>query len=269
MRQLTVETIDLLFERDILNEAPLLDLTSVRFMDPYALLILQLLVSERGECGTPLEIRWPRDLRVARWIHAMGVEMPGREDAPSMPRDPESALQPTTSIEDESGIGRVVDGFHHRLSERYPLTPSSRRALVAVMIELFQNIPHHSNATGGVEDPHGLAAMQDYEDSIFLAVADKGVGLAASLGLRDGYGGLSDAGALDVILHQGLSRFDDPGRGGELRRIAELVRSWDGMFALRTGRALYHCDALGGDTYDVPGFPGVQLALRLPRRALV
>ena len=137
------------------------------------------------------------------------------------------------------------------------------------MIELFQNIPHHSNATGTAADPHGIAAMQEYEDSIFLAIADKGIGLSASLGLRDGYGGLSDAGALDVVFHQGASRFDDPGRGGELRRIADLIRSWDGVFALRTGQALYYFDSRGGDVYDVPAFPGVQLGLRLPRRVLI
>jgi hypothetical protein len=133
------------------------------------------------------------------------------------------------------------------------------------MIELFQNIPHHSNATGIASDPHGIAAMQDDEDSIFLAVADKGIGLASSLGLREGYEDLSDAGALDVVFHQGASRFDDPGRGGELRRIAELVRSWNGAFALRSGRALYYFDSRGGNVVDVPYFPGVQLGLRLPR----
>jgi hypothetical protein len=120
-----------------------------------------------------------------------------------------------------------------------------------------------------VNDPHGVAAMQDYEDSIFLAVADKGIGLATSLGLRDGYQGLSDPGALDVVFHQGISRFADPGRGGELRRISDLVRSWDGVFALRSGKALYYFDSQGGDIYDVPAFPGVQLGLRLPRRVLI
>ncbi|MFC2079239.1 hypothetical protein ACFLSZ_04595, partial [Candidatus Bipolaricaulota bacterium] len=217
----------------------------------------------------------PQSPNVGRWMTAMGVavgSLPTSSNSLSSSPSPKrlgSTLQPITRIEDESGIGLVVDGFHHRLAERYPLTESSRRALVAVMIELFQNIPHHSNATGRVKDSHGIAAMQDYEDSIFLAVADKGIGLAASLGLRDGYEGLSDAGALDVVFHQRVSRFDDPGRGGELGRIADLVRSWDGVFALRTGQALYYFDSRGGDTYDVPAFPGVQLGLRLPRRVLI
>jgi hypothetical protein len=273
--QLTIETIDQVIEWIAVTELDLLDLKSVRFVDPYALLLLHLLLLEREEGGNPVDVSWPQALSVNRWMHAMGIvagnssSSANSQNSSLSKKDLESTLQPITKIEDESRIGRVVDGFHHRLAERYPLTESSRRSLVAVMIELFQNIPHHSNATDTVSAPHGIAAMQDYEDSIFLAVADKGIGLSASLGLRDGYQGLSDAGALDVIFHQGASRFDDPGRGGELRRIAELVRSWDGVFALRTGRALYYFDSRGGDTYDVPTFPGVQLGLRLPRHVLI
>ncbi len=267
--QLTIETIDPIIEWVMTGVLDLLDLRNVRFADPYALSLLHLLLLEREEGGNPIDVSWPQNSRVSRWMHAMGVAANRISMSAPSPRDLESTLHPITRIEDESGIGRVVDGFHHRLAERYPLTESSRRALVAVMIELFQNIPHHSNATGTVADPHGIAAMQDYEDSMFLAVADKGIGLSASLGLRGGYEGLSEAGALDVIFHQGASRFDDPGRGGELRRIAELVRSWDGVFALRTGRALYYFDSRSGDTYDVPAFPGVQLGLRLPRHILI
>ena len=269
MDQLTIETIDQVIEWITVTELDRLDLKSVRFVDPYALLLLHLLIREREELGNPIDVSWPETPRVNRWMDSMGVTANKNSASAPSPKDLESTLQPITRIEDEAGIGRVVDGFHHRLAERYPLTESSRRALVAVMIELFQNIPHHSNATGAVNDPHGIAAMQDYEDSIFLAVADKGIGLSASLGLRDGYQGLSDAGSLDMVFHQGVSRFDDPGRGGELRRIADLVRSWDGVFALRTGRALYYFDARGGDIYDVPAFSGVQLGLRLPRRVLI
>ncbi|MCK5586025.1 hypothetical protein KAJ02_08125 [Candidatus Bipolaricaulota bacterium] len=275
MNQLTIETIDQVIEWITINKLDRLDLKNIRFVDPYALLILRLMILERKETGKPIEVAWPQAAAVNRWMMTMGI-VAGNSPSSSNSQNStpsskgfESTLQPITRIENESGIGRVVDGFHHRLEERYPLTESSRRALVAVMIELFQNIPHHSNANGTVADPHGIAAMQDYEDSIFLAVADKGIGLSASLGLRDGYQGLSDAGAVDVVFHQGASRFDDPGRGGELRRIADLIRSWDGVFALRTGRALYYFDSRGGDVYDVPAFPGVQLGLRLPRRVLI
>lgn len=284
MDQLTIETIDQVVEWISVTEMDHLDLKHVRFADPYALLLLHLLILESEELGRPMDITWPQAPKVNRWMMSMGiftanalsslssVSSPNSAsslNSPPVNRSSGSTLQPITRIENESSIGLVVDRFHRRLADRYPLTEISRRALVAVMIELFQNIPHHSNATGAAADPHGIAAMQDYEDSIFLAIADKGIGLSASLGLRNGYDGLTDAGALDVVFHQGASRFDDPGRGGELRRIADLVRSWDGVFALRTGRALYYFDSRGGDVYDVPAFPGVQLGLRLPRRILI
>lgn len=269
MNELTIETIDQVLEWITVTEMEHLDLKNVRFVDPYALLLLHLLILEREESGSSIDVSWPQAPRVNRWMHAMGIPTNKPSMSTPSPKDLESTLQPITRIEDEADIGRVVDGFHHRLAERYPLTESSRRALVAVMIELFQNIPHHSNATGTVADSHGIAAMQDYEDSIFLAVADKGIGLSASLSLRPGYERLSDTQTMDEIFHRGVSRFDDPGRGGELRRIANLVRSWDGVFALRSGSALYYFDPRGGDVYGVPTFPGVQLGLRLPRHVFL
>jgi len=265
--RLTIETIDTVLEQVIEREADTVDLRGARFVDPHALLLLALLVLECDEAGRPLRVDWPTAPAVRRWMTAMGLfaEIGAAASSPP-PRDASSALQPITAIGCEAGIGRIVEGFHHRLADRYPLTESSRRTLTAMMIELFQNIPHHSNATGRIADPHGISAMQDYEDSIFLAIADKGVGLRGSLRLRPGYEGISDAQALDRILREGLSRFSDAGRGGELKRIVGVVRSWDGAFALRSGSALLYFDEHGGDIYDVPAFPGVQLAVRLPLR---
>ena len=134
------------------------------------------------------------------------------------------------------------------------------------MLELFQNIPQHANATGEVADPHGLAALQDYTDSIFLAIADAGVGLRKSLGLQREFRGLSDGSALNKIVFEGMSRFADPGHGGELRRIAQLVRARDGLFVVRSGEAMLYMDAERGEIYDAPLFPGVQIAIRLPRK---
>jgi len=266
MTRLTVETIDGVLERVLEAGARSLDLRGVRFVDPYALLVLGLLVLETESRRSRPRIEWPEAPAVRRWMHAMGFFAEVGETTSPAAREVRSALQPITAISDETGIGRVVDGFHRRLVERYPLTESSRRTLTAMMIELFQNIPHHSNATGDVADPHGIAAMQDYENSVFLAVADRGVGLRGSLGLREGYEGITDSRALDSILRDGLSRFDDAGRGGELQRIVGVVRSWDGAFALRSGSALLYFDERGGDVYDVPDFPGVQLAIRIPLR---
>ena len=266
--RLTIETIDDLLEHALERNASSIDLRNVRFMDPYALLLLELLLLELGDRGRRIELKRPGTTAVGRWMAAMGFDAKSGKSAGASLRDSASALQPITSIDDERNVGRIVDGFEQRLAERHPLSETGRRSLIAIMIELFQNVPHHSNADGSVDDPHGIAAMQDYKDSIFLAIADRGMGLSGSLALRSGYEGMTSRQALRSIFDRGVSRFEDPGRGGELQRIARIVRSWDGTLAVRSGDALLYFDDKGGDVYDVPEFPGLQLGLRLPRHIL-
>jgi len=267
MTRLTIETIDDLIELVLHQNTPSIDLRDVRFMDPYALLLLELLRFELADRGRRVGLELPKAGAVGRWMRAMGFAAQGGAVDGRL-RDSESALQPIASIDEERNVGRIVDGFECRLVERHPLSEDGRRSLIAIMIELFQNIPHHSNADGSIADPHGIAAMQDYENSIFLAIADRGIGLSGSLALRIGYEGMTSREALRSIFDQGVSRFEDPGRGGELQRIARIVRSWDGTLAVRSGNALLYFDETGGDVYDVPEFPGLQLGLRLPRHIL-
>ncbi len=268
MAQLTVETIDQVLDVLVAQKANELDLRHITFIDPYALLLLALGMRHRLEVGPHLVIQWPGSTAVHRWMEAMGFFTEVDESVSTSriaPGRATNALAPITPIAREQEVSRLVEAFDRRLAERYPLTNTSRNALIRIMIELFQNIPQHSNATGAISDPHGLAAMQDYTDSIFLAVADKGVGLHGSLGLRPEFSTLGDRSALDAIVFEGISRFADPGRGGELRRIARLVRNWDGMLTIRSGEAILIMDAEHGDIYDAPAFPGVQIAIRFPR----
>jgi len=76
---------------------------------------------------------------------------------------------------------------------------------------------------------------------------------------------LSDADALRAVVFDGRSRFRDPGRGHELERIFRLVRSWEGTVVVRSGSALLYQSEAGGDVVDVAPFPGVQIALSIPR----
>lgn len=269
MTKLTVDTIDQVIEVITSKESASLDLTNADFIDPYALLLLVLSLRQREQVKMPLRVRWPVRKDVLGWIRAMGFF--SEIGAPNVAERSEAwnrsdALQPITLITKEEDVSLLVNAFDKRLYERYPLTDESRNALVKVMFELFQNIPQHSNATGEIADPHGLAAMQDYADSIFLAVADMGIGLRKSLSTRAGFVDSSDSSALNRIVYDGMSRFSDPGRGGELRRIAHLVRRWDGLLVIRSGEALLYMDAERGDVYDAPYFPGVQIGVRLSHR---
>jgi len=254
---------------DVLQELEgerVLDLRNARAIDPYGLLLLDLSAHAWHGLRT---IRWPQRDNVRTWMRAMGLfaDIPAGV-AGSHAMQASRALQPLTPIESEEGIRAVIERFGDALAARYPLSENSQRSLISIMFELFQNIPHHSNATGQIDNVHGVAAMQEYEDSIFLVVGDIGIGIRRSLGLCEPFRGLSDEDALEHVIVGGVSRHGDPGRGGELRKIARLARIWEGEFVVRSGTSLFvaHEDAF--DFRDVASFPGVQIAVRLPRTLL-
>ncbi len=243
-----------------------LDLRAVRFIDPYALLLLDLSVRHAREAGAPLRIQWPSIGPLRDWMRHMRFFSDTKIVTPPADLPPvRDALHPIAPIDSERTVTRLVGAFEQRLSERYPIDPAPRRTFMRVMLELFQNIPQHSNALGEAIDPHGIAAMQDYEDSILLAIGDKGIGFGRSLALRSSLGPLSDEQALHSAVLDGVSRFCDPGHGRELQRIYRWVRSQEGTFVVRSGTALLYQGERGGDIYRVAPFPGVQIALRLPR----
>jgi hypothetical protein len=304
--RLTSETIEDVLDLVLVEAERSLDLSDVRSIDAYALLLLDLVVRHARESGAPLRVAWPESPSVRRWMTAMHFFVDVKAGLAPRPGSQPTTLIPIVSIDREDDVSRLVGSFDDRLSDRYPMDESPRRRFLRILLELFQNIPQHANATGDVLDPHGIAAMHDDGHSIVLAIADKGIGLARSLGLRlrlrpqlrpDSPGQasleqtslaqsrleqaspaqaslaeasleqacLSDADALRAVVFDGRSRFRDPGRGHELERIFRLVRSWEGTVVVRSGSALLFQSEAGGDVVDVAPFPGVQIALSIPR----
>jgi hypothetical protein len=280
--RLTSETIEDVLDLVLVHAERSLDLRDVRSIDVYALLLLDLVVRHTRESGAPLRVAWPESPSVRRWMTAMRFFADVKAGLAPRPGSQPATLAPIVSIDREEDVSRLVGSFDDRLSDRYPIDESPRRRFLRILLELFQNIPQHANATGDVLDPHGIAAMHDDGHNIVLAIADKGIGLARSLRLRPGSSEaslnqtslaqasleqacLSDAGALRAVVFDGRSRFRDPGRGHELERIFRLVRSWEGTVVVRSGSALLYQSDTGGDVADVAPFPGVQIALSIPR----
>jgi len=312
--RLTSETIEDVLDLVLVEAERSLDLSDVRSIDVYALLLLDLVVRHARESGAPLRVAWPESPSVRRWMTAMRFFVDVKAGLAPRPGSQPTTLIPIVSIDREDDVSRLVGSFDDRLSDRYPMDESPRRRFLRILLELFQNIPQHANATGDVLDPHGIAAMHDDGHSVTLAIADKGIGLARSLGLRLRPGlrpgsseqaslaqaslaqaspaqtspaqtspaqarleqtrleqtslaqtSLSDADALRAVVFDGRSRFRDPGRGHELERIFRLVRSWEGTVVVRSGAALLHQSETGGDVVDVAPFPGVQIAISIPR----
>jgi hypothetical protein len=284
--RLTSETIEDVLDLVLVKAERSLDLSDVGSIDAYALLLLDLVVRHARESGAPLRVAWPESPSVRRWMMAMRFFVDVKAGLAPRPGSQPTTLIPIVSIDREEDVSRLVGSFDERLSARYPIDESPRRRFLRILLELFQNIPQHANATGDVLDPHGIAAMHDDGHSVTLAIADKGIGLACSLGLRLGLRpgsseasleqtsleqaclaqtSLSDADALRAVVFDGRSRFRDPGRGHELERIFRLVRSWEGTVVVRSGSALLYQSEAGGDVVDVAPFPGVQIALSIPR----
>jgi len=151
------------------------------------------------------------------------------------------------------------------LADRFPLGERSIRVLAMAMLELLQNIPHHANPLGEEIEPYGLAAVQEFSDHIHLVVMDKGVGLHRSLALNPRYRGLGERQALEAVLIEGASRFTDPGRGGALRRIREVVQANEGRMLVRSGGAGFWQAEVEWGVEGVHPFPGVQISVQLPR----
>jgi hypothetical protein len=305
--RLTSETIEDVLDLVLVEAERSLDLRDVGSIDAYALLLLDLVVRHARESGAPLRVTWPESPSVRRWMTAMRFFVDVKAGLAPRPGSQPTTLIPIVSIDREDDVSRLVGSFDDRLSDRYPVDESPRRRFLRILLELFQNIPQHANATGDVLDPHGIAAMHDDGHSVTLAIADKGIGLARSLRLRLGLHSslwlrpgprpgsseqaslgqaspeqtslaqsrleqaclaqtsLSDADALRAVVFDGRSRFRDPGRGHELERIFRLVRSWEGTVVVRSGSALLFQSDTGGDVVDVAPFPGVQIALSIPR----
>jgi len=251
---------------------PLIDLSRCQLVDPFVLIFLVLYVRRCSEAGGRPRILLPERKDVLQWLVGTGFFEWVKEDVwtdrpipPSLPTEEEAPFSGIVRVEDEEGIQGLVDDVCDRLAERFPLGEHSIGVLASAMLELCQNIPHHANPLDEDIDPYGLAAVQEYSDHIHLVVMDKGVGLQKSLSLNPRYRGLDDPEVLEAVLLRGASRFTDPGRGGALRRIREVVLANDGRLFVRSGQAGFWQAEVEMNIGEVHPFPGVQVSIQLPR----
>jgi len=249
---------------------PLVDLSGLRHLDPLGALLLVLEGRRSQEAGGYLRVLLPRAEEGRNLLARSGivgfVEGASRSDGPWPESRENQRLIEVVEVEEEEGVGRLVEGLTARLLERFPLGESGSRLLAGALLELLQNIPQHAGLEGGNVVPCGLGALEEFDDHLHLVVADKGVGLRGSLSTNPRFRGLDDSQALEAALVEGMSRFDRPGRGGALRRIRELLLRNAGKLFVRSGAGALWQDDVEWVTSAVHPFPGVQVSIRLPRR---
>lgn len=249
---------------------PLVDLSRFLRFDAYGVALLALVAWEaRARGGYPRVLLPERD-EVARRLVATGLfdlfpEGLGWLDRP-VPSKESAGLFRIVQVDGEERIGPLVDALGDMLWARFPLGERTIRVLVSAVLELLQNIPHHAAAGQKGVVPVGFAALEEEEDHLHLAVVDSGVGLQGSLAQNPRFWGVSAVEALELVFVEGASRFEDPGRGGALRRIREVTMRHGGKLYVRSGEGVFLQEDVEWQVEPITFFPGVQVSLRLPKR---
>lgn len=248
---------------------PLLDLSGLRRFDAFGLCLLALVGWKAKEAGGFPRFFLPEERRVAEELGGTGLFrlLSGAFWADkALPESPGEGRFLLVRVEREEGIGSLVDAFSEMLESRFPFGEKTNRILVGAVLELLQNIPQHAGAGQEGLAPVGFAALEEASDHLHLAVVDGGVGLRGSLSLNPRYRGVSTAEALELILVEGASRFDEPGRGGSLKRIREVALRNSGKFYVRSLDGIFFQEDVEWRVGSSYFFPGVQISIRLPKR---
>lgn len=148
-------------------------------------------------------------------------------------------VSPIASPDDVRKLGALV---HRKVRS---VDPHLASALFESLGELGANVCEHADTIGFVagQTMPGLNELR-------FAVADAGNGLQATLARR---GAVTDHTAIGLAL-DGVSRFDDPDRGGGLRRTAALVNELNGYVYVATGAASVR-ETGSGRTADTCPYP--------------
>ena len=189
--------------------------------------------------------------------------------AMARPGDPRSQPAPllfdVTRLETSAAIPALLDRLLSVLRQRLHYRTADACDVTTAVSEVCQNIFDHN------VHPDGFLAMAvggcADRGTLEIAVADDGVGLAATLQRNPHYPALaSDHEAIQLAVQCGTSAYPDPTRGTGLYHLLELVAKQAGVVEIRSGTASvwYRPDSQRVWTDAVPWVPGVHVTLTLP-----
>lgn len=146
----------------------------------------------------------------------------------------EEVLLPVTAIETAQDIYTVIDAVRDKLA----LPSEQTNDLVVVISEIAQNIIEHSRSRGFIALGKGQVRIKGRK-TLDICVGDTGIGIGQSLEnkLRQYEKDSLDRVALYKTLFEGVSRYDDPGRGNGIVKTRGIVERHKGKLMLRSGRA--------------------------------
>lgn len=260
----------------------LVDARHTRFATPYGLTSLLCLAQtrlEKPEFAPPEDESvgsyWARSnfYRYAAELYTVRGTLP----RPRASQDSDVLLEVTPIARSEDVhqvVDRVKDRATHILTTVLNLEPRATMGFTMTLSEACQNIVEHAGRGGWVMvQRYNWSKRRVGRDVVQIAVCDAGVGFSKSLetsrarALADRW---DDATALENGVINGVSRFQDPGRGQGLKGIRGYVFRFDGKLSVRSGTARIALNPEWED--DLPRqeklspMPGAQLQVIIPKR---
>jgi len=162
-------------------------------------------------------------------------------------------------------VGKVKKRSHTILKKHLHYNERAINGFIVALSEVCQNIIEHSENTGFV-------GIQKYrfqklnKNVVKIAVMDLGIGFKESLAERISV--KDDLMAIESALIDGMSRYEDRGRGHGLAGVKRFVNQWNGKLSIRSGSAKLSVIPDWGwgreKEKNLPYFPGSQINIMLP-----
>jgi anti-sigma regulatory factor (Ser/Thr protein kinase) len=162
-------------------------------------------------------------------------------------------------------VGKVKKRSHTILKKHLHYNERAIHGFIVALSEVCQNIIEHSRNTGFV-------GIQKYrfqklkKNIVKIAVMDLGIGFRESLAER--IAAKDDLSAIESALLEGISRYEDRGRGHGLAGVKRFVSQWNGKLSIRSGSAKLSVIPDWGwgreREKNLIYFPGSQINIMLP-----
>jgi len=263
-----------------LSQREVIDLRNVIFIDPYGMVG----VLEAGRyllsCNQRRTILLPESEDVLKYLERMDFfrfaddyfnvvsEKPAISDKYLRSFFSDVLLE-ITQISKSDDIhfiaGRVRKRAHKILTTHLHYDDRAIDGFIVALSEVCQNIIEHSGNTGyvGIQKYHFKKISRNV---VKIAVMDLGIGFQRSLSERVPVN--NDIDAMEKALLQGVSRYEDIGRGHGLAAVRRFVNQWSGKLSIRSGTAklslipewTWGKERESGLTF----FPGAQINIMLP-----
>ena len=268
--RLTVWTVDRLCSQVNLRlKRPIVDLSAVTFLSPYALVYLGMFLRYHNAKGKTFKVAAPRSKQARRYLQRQKFVERFNVGAEVIKQGPLHQLAPSTSLND---IVDLEDGDRVADSVTDAVVDLLRDNKVDIDTGLFADIASElvDNFAQHADQPLAALAMQCYPNfrRVVMAVGDCGVGARANLASKPEYAYLGLRPHTTAILKALQPQVSSKWEGGMgLTDVSEGVRQANGRLIITSGNGRVVVDHLGtrlGVTSH--NLSGVQVEISIPER---